>query len=962
MGNTPSLIRGGTSDDVVNDFTTDENIVSIIDNIASHFILSQNMIDMLRFSDKEYQDNMILLTSYILKKRLSNIDISLLRQRVNEDMNSVEDILAENNDIENDNINEELDQNGEHKNMYVVNAKNLHKIASLSDKEKQEAILLISKFYIKIMTIFSAVVSVIDPEYIYTSSNGIETSFFLKDFNDLKAFEPNNGNFRVHKFYNPKSLVQRRLHILQQKYITEINNDTNDNKDGFVVLNLGDELCASQSNDDTVSTIRNDMIIGLKELEALYYDEFDMEQKKWSKRSKSMEKKFEKDLDAYYHIVHGTSEKRPSTIVSFTQVQGVSFHKLKGCTTGQFKRDLRVSRSDKGFIEYKKHIETIRQVSNVETQKLVWILKQLFVIVHENDDTNITINPKMTMDRVIELQEQTKDCIINIHFKCEQHFMMSLLAYEDMVVRHMGIANSNTNNMNITENPQNINVVPTTHIATQNNTTESNYNMNENNEGDIDLNNSNVNMNDKIGNNNNNSNSNAMNNIENSQSSILPTTSTEVSTSLEPLTNTFVSQNNKVQQSITQPEPMTTNYQETTVQPQSQSQSQPSPQGIMSSSRTQQNPTFGSTPNPYYTQPVYIPEATPVSPTVTPMVQNSIIPSQPNPTMTISPTPPLTQQMSQSVPMTTPPFKGPSLLQSHGEVAPISPVITNSPSTNQPVPVLSTSNTDQVHVVAQTEPTMRGNSNSVLTNTYEPVENISNNSTSNTENETKSAENSESNKNTETQPGFFSSIAKTIFGSETDNKNQDTVKNTEVSPQENDTSNVSQSNGSVNGTPSITPQNNEAGIDTTNMKTYVIGDNSQDQSVNTTFSKIPSPSISPKPTVSNNTNNTNNTKTSQIRNRSTNNNRNVSRSLPQIKLRSEFASNTSNTSINLSEVNSNENENKNLNLNQSQNPNQNGIVRNTNSFMVQSSTETNEKDVQKGGREKIKQDIRNLLS
>ena len=53
-----------------------------MDEIAADFILKQNLIDMLRFSDKSYYDNMIILTSSIIKKELTDLELGILQDRV----------------------------------------------------------------------------------------------------------------------------------------------------------------------------------------------------------------------------------------------------------------------------------------------------------------------------------------------------------------------------------------------------------------------------------------------------------------------------------------------------------------------------------------------------------------------------------------------------------------------------------------------------------------------------------------------------------------------------------------------------------------------------------------------------------------------------------------------------------------------------------------------------------------
>ena len=59
-----------------------ESLLKEIDEIATKYIFKQNMVDMLRFSDKEYRENFVILTCHILEKKLSNIHIDALKERV----------------------------------------------------------------------------------------------------------------------------------------------------------------------------------------------------------------------------------------------------------------------------------------------------------------------------------------------------------------------------------------------------------------------------------------------------------------------------------------------------------------------------------------------------------------------------------------------------------------------------------------------------------------------------------------------------------------------------------------------------------------------------------------------------------------------------------------------------------------------------------------------------------------
>ena len=76
MGNVISNSRNVENSE--NNTMDTTSLIEYIDKIATNYIMRQSIIDMMRFSDKEYYDNMLLLTSYILKNHLSSLDLSLI--------------------------------------------------------------------------------------------------------------------------------------------------------------------------------------------------------------------------------------------------------------------------------------------------------------------------------------------------------------------------------------------------------------------------------------------------------------------------------------------------------------------------------------------------------------------------------------------------------------------------------------------------------------------------------------------------------------------------------------------------------------------------------------------------------------------------------------------------------------------------------------------------------------------
>ena len=243
-----------------NEPTDIKSLFTHIDDIAIHYILKQNTIDLLRLTDKEYYDNLIVLVSNLFDRRLSDMEVGSIYQRIFPE--TVQSAVLS--------------------------------LLPTTGKVKDNMINSISKFYIKIMMIFSAIVATIDPQYSYEDDNGTKQLFYLKDIHSYKNI-PKNVQPMVHQLTNPMNLCRKRISILRNKL------DVSD--PDFITINPGEKICSTESTHHLTDEI------GIKELDLLYYDIFDTKSKTWKSRSKEMEQKYKEDLKKFYMVFTGKSEK-----------------------------------------------------------------------------------------------------------------------------------------------------------------------------------------------------------------------------------------------------------------------------------------------------------------------------------------------------------------------------------------------------------------------------------------------------------------------------------------------------------------------------------------------------------------------------------------------------------------------------------------------------------------------------
>ena len=149
MGNSGSKTNTGDK----NHFN---DLYEVMDYIATYYILTMDFQSLKKLTEKEYCNNLVILTSDIIKKYFNDLDITYLAQRIKNGA-EVNELMKEHVTFLTKNQFDSLDvKNDKQKNI-----------------RKKRACIGIAKFYIKIAHIFSAIIMTINPVYTYKDANGI---------------------------------------------------------------------------------------------------------------------------------------------------------------------------------------------------------------------------------------------------------------------------------------------------------------------------------------------------------------------------------------------------------------------------------------------------------------------------------------------------------------------------------------------------------------------------------------------------------------------------------------------------------------------------------------------------------------------------------------------------------------------------------------------------------------------
>ncbi len=351
-----------------------------IDDIAVHYILKQNTIDLLRLTDQEYYDNLIVLIGNLFQKRLTDMEIGSLNQRMFPE--TIQDVVLD------------LMPQGRTKELMVQN---------------------ISRFYVKIMMIYSAIVSTIDPQYAYEDASREKQLFYLKDIHAYKKI-PRHAQPVVHQLTNPMNLCRKRISILRNKI------DMTD--PDFITINPGEKMCSTEP-----ATRLSDEI-GIHELDLLYYDVFDPETNSWKSRSPEMEAKYKRDLKTFYMSFTGKTTM-PETIRKFKDIELFDFRSLDYCADPLFTHDFVVSKDDALILRYKEQVELLEQKTAHYRNVLIANLRKLFTIT-VGETTSYSIRSTLTLQDILVIEKETRNTIIELYTQCEQYFIRALLIFEEI--------------------------------------------------------------------------------------------------------------------------------------------------------------------------------------------------------------------------------------------------------------------------------------------------------------------------------------------------------------------------------------------------------------------------------------------------------------------------------------------------------------------------------------------------
>ena len=404
MGNTPSAPKPSTnsSNEPIKetDKSRDKNLGQLIDYIATHYILTMNFESLKKLSEKTYCDQLVVLTADIIEKYFTPLEITYLNQRMK---NGVE-------------VNET-----EHDKTIFFLKDQLTRMDIQNPLKKKRVCIGIAKFYIKVAHIFAAIVTTINPTYVYKDSMGNAVKVSLYD----KSKIPSNVPLQIYKL----NICQNRINALKRgQTSTHVDDD----------ITVHPNVCSFNLNKlGNVKTLAEEP--GIPELMELYYDDnYDYNSGRFLGMSPETKKDYEEDLRIFYNVFTGNNvEMLPENIRSFNDIKLKDYKQEKGCQGPKpiLNTGMKGSLTNKLFLEYASNMTQMVKNANENQEQLLSVINKLFVysVNPMTKEKEIRVNPVLNEENIHTIVLETRAIIMKLYLTCEIDYTNGIKIYEAIV-------------------------------------------------------------------------------------------------------------------------------------------------------------------------------------------------------------------------------------------------------------------------------------------------------------------------------------------------------------------------------------------------------------------------------------------------------------------------------------------------------------------------------------------------
>ena len=331
MGNSTSTQNGNTAQS--------GKLAQEIDYIAANYITTQNFRDMERLADMDHCNNLVIMTADLIATYLNDQDVKYLAQRLKDGI--------------------EINEMTEESVIYFKKA-DQEKMDVSNPTTKRRLCIGIAKFYVKVAHLFAAIVTTVNPIYVYKDAYGSTVKIPLLQKDNI----PKEAKTKIQKY----NICSQRLNALINNQDFDVASDSK--------ITVAPKFC-DMNYDKTRGKDRNlFQEPGIPELEKLYYDDYNYDQGGFKGMTDKMRKDvYEKDVLTFYKAFTGNdriplNDQGKPKVKKFSDILLRDFHKSKGCKKdGVYTKQYRFK--NKLFSDYANHIKNMMNNTTNNQDKLV---------------------------------------------------------------------------------------------------------------------------------------------------------------------------------------------------------------------------------------------------------------------------------------------------------------------------------------------------------------------------------------------------------------------------------------------------------------------------------------------------------------------------------------------------------------------------------------------------------------
>lgn len=434
MGNNLSTVKNKPSWQNMNTMSEDirkladsnSKFLSKLNDIATNYILGQNFQDMIRLTNSKYCDDLVIITSKLLKKSYSPQEIHYAYQKIFNKSIGV-DVGVD---------------------------------VGVGAEQKKKMCIDIAKYYVKIAHLFAAIITTLNPVFSWrssaSSSRALLRPHVVDEKQDIKLTTTLEDKHYISemaqdiKVENLNFCNSRISDLMDMEEITNLIDGKNiipDGREDVSTIKIKTNLCSSNLNNNTEGYSRKKTVYdlpGFAELSRLYYDRYNASKGRFDRMSASSEGEKKRNIALLYTLFTG-DKNPPKDIKSFKDIPLHSFSDDIECENidSIFNKTYMGTTKDKLFVDYVDMVKKMIYNSNMIRNSLLEIIDKIFILNNESfdvqDATNeetkekYIIDPSLTYDELDRTITEARKIILKLYISCERDFLSTLKIFQAII-------------------------------------------------------------------------------------------------------------------------------------------------------------------------------------------------------------------------------------------------------------------------------------------------------------------------------------------------------------------------------------------------------------------------------------------------------------------------------------------------------------------------------------------------